>query len=367
MEPNHNILFVDDDSRLLRGLQRALGTQLGFGLYFAQKGEKAFDIVKNNKIDFVVSGVKLDDMSGSNLLEMVRSINPASVRVMFAGYEEKDDNAVNSPVHMYIDRPCDCSGLMQKLEKISRRWCKATVNYRQVVANAQIPPLLPVTIDYIEKCNVIDTGDKKLLNLLANDPGFLLLAIYRQRRNIAGFVFNDLTDMVVKLLNRDRVLHNGMLCCGSIRKTGGRELVNLQSEIYGHCILTAKLACKIASERFGEGTVITSRALLAGLLHDIGKLIIAEQCAQQSRLTVSDDQTDQIKLSMNELNIDHRLLGSMLFSLWGMPEDVVDAIAGKNCQDSVVHTNDVHDILAEADDMAMAMFVGSASESDLWV
>ncbi|MBN2064002.1 MAG: HDOD domain-containing protein [Sedimentisphaerales bacterium] len=367
MEPDHNILFVDDDSRLLRGLQRALGSQVGFGLYFAQKGEKAFDIIRKNKIDFVVSGVKLGDMTGSNLLEKVRRINPASVRVMFASNEEKEEHKGNSPVHMYIDRPCDCTGLMQKLQKVSSRWSKATANYRQMVANAQLPPLLNATIDYVEKCNVLDTENTELINILAKDPGFLSLAIYRQRRNMAGFVFNDLPDMVVKLLNRDKALHNGLLACGSIRRIGDTGLVSLQSEIYEHCVSTAKLACKIASERFGEGTVITSRAMLAGLLHDIGKLIIAEQFPQQSRLTVPDCQAAHEVLSANELIADHRLLASLLFSLWGMPEDVVDAIAHNNSYNPIGNNNYVYDILIEADYMATAMLVGSESGSDFGV
>ncbi len=354
MDNSQNILFVDDDSRLLRGLQRVLGSQAGFSLYFAEKGANAFDIIRNNKIDFVVSGLKVGDMSGDMLLEKVKAINPGSIRVMFSGEDfhcsDNSDSTGSGSVHRYINRPCDSDGMFRILQNMGKRWAYVPVAYRAKVARAVPPALLPETIDFVTERDDLNVNNEQLIQLLASDPGFICWAIYKHRRRMEHMRFSSLPDMVSQLLQEGSVLHNGDMNSQVLRRYTDSGLIRYQRHIFSHSLAVANLAFDIAMGIVGGNSVLVSQTLLAGLLHDIGKLILAEQYLQQVQAVSQNAVFDDIVALNNEqklFGIDHCQFGGMLCSLWGLPDAVSDAIADHHDKRKSKQENDLGTILKD--------------------
>src|SRR5690606_29956203 len=84
-----NVLFIDDDANLLRGLCRVLRNQ-PFQMLTARSAEEALEIVKAWPIDMVVSDEHMPGQRGSDLLKWMSQHCPDIGRIMLCGKSTAD-------------------------------------------------------------------------------------------------------------------------------------------------------------------------------------------------------------------------------------------------------------------------------------
>jgi putative nucleotidyltransferase with HDIG domain len=106
----------------------------------------------------------------------------------------------------------------------------------------------------------------------------------------------------------------------------GNELVTMES-FWRHSVLCAVAAGEIAAARGRDES-----AFVAGLLHDIGKLVLFSRAPEPERraLLMSVDSIDDEELFMCErevLGFDHAAVGLALARLWAMPLLLQECIA----------------------------------------
>ncbi|MEJ5170033.1 MAG: HDOD domain-containing protein, partial [Fimbriimonadales bacterium] len=94
-------------------------------------------------------------------------------------------------------------------------------------------------------------------------------------------------------------------------------------------LTTGSIARRIAQEE-GLGAVLASQALLAGMLHDIGRVLMAcvlperyRQCVQAAR----NQGGFPWEAEYSVLGVSHAELGAYLLGLWAFPQDTVEAVA----------------------------------------
>jgi HD-like signal output (HDOD) protein len=100
-------------------------------------------------------------------------------------------------------------------------------------------------------------------------------------------------------------------------------------ELYSHSLKTGSLARAIAiKEHFDIDQV--EHAFLAGLLHDLGKLVMAHNMPREylKLLQVSLHKKLPIRDTENEIfGATHEQIGAYLIGLWGLPHSVVETVA----------------------------------------
>jgi HD-like signal output (HDOD) protein len=77
-------------------------------------------------------------------------------------------------------------------------------------------------------------------------------------------------------------------------------------------------------------TQLVDLALMAGLLHDVGRLILASQMQAQYAETIARARLHQQSLldaERQELGTTHAAVGAYLLALWGLPDPMVEAVA----------------------------------------
>lgn len=80
----YNILFVDDEENILKSLKRALIDE-DYNCFFARNAKEGIDIIKNNRIEIVVSDMKMPEIDGINFLKQVESTAPEIVKIILSG------------------------------------------------------------------------------------------------------------------------------------------------------------------------------------------------------------------------------------------------------------------------------------------
>ena len=122
MDPGMKVLVVDDFAAMRRILKNVLG-QIGLtNIIEADDGTTAIDVLKDNKIDLIVSDWNMPKMSGLDLLKTVRSNEDTKDTpfLMVTAASQKDDvlEAVQAGVSNYIVKPFTADTVKEKLGKI---------------------------------------------------------------------------------------------------------------------------------------------------------------------------------------------------------------------------------------------------------
>lgn len=116
------ILVVDDFStmrRIVRNILKELGYEK---ILEADDGTTALSILRQEKIDLIISDWNMPQMSGIELLKTVRTTESMKdlpfLMVTAEGQREHVLEAVKSRVSNYIVKPFTPETLMEKIEKI---------------------------------------------------------------------------------------------------------------------------------------------------------------------------------------------------------------------------------------------------------
>jgi two-component system, NtrC family, response regulator HupR/HoxA len=101
------ILFVDDEERILASLKRGLMDE-PYNLLFADSGKKALEILEHNEVHVIVTDMRMPEMSGLQLLKIVREKYPNIVRLVLSGYTQVSTllTAINQgEIFKFITKP----------------------------------------------------------------------------------------------------------------------------------------------------------------------------------------------------------------------------------------------------------------------
>ena len=121
MDNNQAILVVDDDLTILDVLESFLSSE-DYQVFTAQGAFEALDILKANQVDLMISDVRMPGMGGMELLQQVRSIQPALPFMFMTGYGTIPDavNAVKLGAVDYVPKPFRCRQMLLKVHEILR-------------------------------------------------------------------------------------------------------------------------------------------------------------------------------------------------------------------------------------------------------
>ena len=81
------ILFVDDEDKILKSLKRGLMDK-PYNLLFANSGKEALQILEENEVHVIVTDMRMPEMTGLELLRIVKEMYPRVVRLVLSGYTQ---------------------------------------------------------------------------------------------------------------------------------------------------------------------------------------------------------------------------------------------------------------------------------------
>lgn len=116
---NSITLLVVDDEALVRQLVEKILLKEGYVVLTAGDGAEALEMLKHEKIDIVVSDIKMPNMNGFELLQTAKKAHPSLAFVIMTGfgdtYSVKD--ALLLGADEYITKPFKTSDLALVVER----------------------------------------------------------------------------------------------------------------------------------------------------------------------------------------------------------------------------------------------------------
>lgn len=114
-----NILIVDDDESIRDMLSIVLKDE-NYNVLTAEDGGKALIHLKNSKINLVISDIKMPDMNGIELLNIIKKKKEKIPVIMITGHASTNDaiEAMKIGAEQYITKPFNIDELKMVIEKV---------------------------------------------------------------------------------------------------------------------------------------------------------------------------------------------------------------------------------------------------------
>lgn len=172
-QSNKKILFVDDEKQILKALNR-LFMDTDYEVFTADSGECALEILENEKIDLLVTDMRMPIMDGVALLEQVKSLYPHVLRIILSGYSEKNTILTalqKNLAKLYVMKPWDNNALLEVIGHIfETEGILSDQNLLQLINTMDELPALKNT--YHEIMRLMDQGAEigKIAIAIEKDP-----------------------------------------------------------------------------------------------------------------------------------------------------------------------------------------------------
>ena len=118
-----DILIVDDEKDMLQLLKRSLAPDLNCRIETASSGREALEAISRSPFDLVLADIKMPEMDGLELLELIKRKKPEITVVMMTAYGTVDTavDAMRNGAYDFVTKPFDHDALIVRLEKALER------------------------------------------------------------------------------------------------------------------------------------------------------------------------------------------------------------------------------------------------------
>jgi HD-like signal output (HDOD) protein len=322
------ILFVDDEQRLLDGLSRMLRPNRDvWEMTFALGGQAAMAQLDMRQFDIVICDMRMPVVDGLAVLRYARDHSPRTVRIALSGQTDLDVMSHSlSVVHQFLSKPCSPSTLRSVIERVSSLQSVLEHPALQAIVGQMVElPALPRTYQrFTEAIEDPETTIRAVVKIVEQDVA--LSARCLQLANSAYFGLRrrlDTLDQAVMFLGvstlRAMVLSSSVF--SSFRADGRLTYAELE-QLERQAVLVANIARLLPDHEEAR-----QQAFMAGMLHDIGQLILATLDAD---LLTEMEELEGIGCAepgQTAAEITHAEVGAYLLGLWGLPLSIVEAVA----------------------------------------
>lgn len=328
------ILFVDDETLTLTDLQRRVfPLPNDWQIVVVTNGHAALEKLRAESFDVVVTDLHMRGSSGTHLLAEVSEHHPNLARIALSGNsDEKLDLKLRDLAHQYLAKPCKAELLKETLQRVCLlRDLLTNDALKRLIAQLPSLPVLPTL--YVELTRELQSHDssmQRIGQIIEQD-----VAMTAKILQVANSAFFGLKREVTH--PRDAAMYLGVETLRTLVLSlqalsvfqPNKKLRVTPEALWSHSLQVGQLAKTIAKAE-KQTQAVVDEAFTAGLLHEIGILILAAKLPQPYAVVESQMQQQglsQIKAERTVFRVAHPEVGAYLLGLWGLPDSLVETVA----------------------------------------
>lgn len=320
------ILFVDDDASVLSAMCRTLHHMRGeWHVEVADGGEAALKQLAKQPADVLITDMRMPGMDGWQLLQQVKKHFPQTVRLILSGHS--DARSIMRTVgmaHQYLAKPCDSASLKSAISNayVLRQMLNSD-RLADLVGRVGMLPSAPRAFQEILLClqnptaSIADASRiiGRDVSMTANVLKLVNSAFFGARQEVTT------VERAVAYLGLDTL--GAIVLAHSTFKGSVLSVISGFSleALWQHSLEVATTARALALyEKLSQSRA--DEAFLAGMLHDVGKVVFATRAVPMpDGSSASDEQ------ALAQMECHHAEVGAYLLGLWGFPNPIIEAVA----------------------------------------
>ncbi|HKN85383.1 MAG TPA: response regulator [Nitrospiraceae bacterium] len=328
------IVLVDDDPKMNERLCRLLKPlESEWKMVSVGSGQEALTTLAAQRCDVIMTDMRMPGKDGVQLLEEVRTGYPHVVRVLLT--EPSDQEAVlrsagsahqclpkSSALKMFqstITRACAIQDLLSK-----------AVLLKLVSGMHTLPSLPTLYREVMQELQSPDASIDKIGQIISKDPGMLTKMLQVVNSPFYGLPrrISSATQAVALLgLETIKSLVLSMKVFSQF-ESSAQTFFSLDI-LWNHGMITGRYARMIAKEQGADARNMEEDAFTAGLLHDVGLLVLATNAPDQytETLALMNQGIAEWEAERQVLGATHAEVGGYLLGTWGLSDTIVEAVA----------------------------------------
>jgi len=328
------ILFVDDEPMVLNGLQRTLRKMRhDWDMTFVGSGREALDVLGKKPMDVIVSDLRMPEMDGGRLLAEVKKQHPQVVRIILSGQLDQEMTLKSVQLaHQSLSKPCDAEVLKHTLAKLfALRDFLSDDSIKSIISQIESLPSMPsIYTEIVSEMQSDDPAIKKVGEIISKDIS--MTAKILQMVNSAFFgLFQKIKspEQAVMMLGMETI--KALVLSVKIFSEFNQNSFSWFKidELFNHCLAVSLYAKTIIKNENPDQGLINN-SMMAGLLHDLGKLILATNFEKSYRQVLAEAQgtgKNPLDLEYEAFGTSHAEIGAYLMGLWRLENSIIEAIA----------------------------------------
>jgi putative nucleotidyltransferase with HDIG domain len=226
---------------------------------------------------------------------------------------------------------------------------------------AELRPIPAVASRLLSACNDPNSDAKTLVEIIQCDPVISMRMLSVANSAMFGFSREIQTvQQAIVLLGfravRDMALSMGL--CESFQDSAGH--CDARDALWQHSLACAAIARLLAKHVPGVGP---EEAFLAGIVHDIGKLVFYDLAPDEyRRLTESVEEAAILHAENASFGITHEQIGQRCGELWGLPDAINRTIGSHHNLEAAADNEALHALVSLADVLSKAWGIGAKED-----
>jgi HD-like signal output (HDOD) protein len=328
-----SLLFVDDDPRVLQVLQRQMQAMRDeWDMNFVEGGQQALDFMATHPVDVIVTDMSMPEMDGPQLLTEVNLRHPNTVRIVLSGQADRETVlSLAGPAHQYLPKPCNTKELCNAISRaFALRDLLCNDRLKELATRIKGLPSLPALYQQLtEEFEKEDASVERIGEIISHD--IAMTAKILQLINSPFFGLPQPIDNPA-----DAVMYLGLTTVRSLTLMQVFAAPNYPplpgfslDSLARHCWMTG-MAARHVAEAERRDLKMCDQCFLAGLLHDVGQLVLATNVPQEYARVIHasrDQGITVVQAEMDHFGATHADVGAYLLGLWGLPNPIIEAVA----------------------------------------
>ena len=328
-----SLLLADSDIQYLDLIATHPAIQeAGWKIKTVQNGDDALKALEDSPYDILVANLSLEKTPGDILLAQTKRDYPNSLRFLI--HEPDDAKSLQKGTglaHRYLEKPISPERLVKSVDQVLRTQLR--IRRKEVVQIIRDTKELHVNTRPMQE--LLKTADdpncdiNDLVPVISQHP--TAVATILQVANTAFFGAGGRIETVaeaIQMLGMDFVRNIAISELAKKQLALPPGLQEIANAVLKHSVDTSQ--CGLQMRQFGVSVKQVQTLSSLALLHDLGKLVLLKN--------KGDDYADIMGRSIENnrpcwrleqalFGCDHAAIGAFLFAMWGLPENIIRAVA----------------------------------------
>ena len=328
------IMFVDDELSVIKSLKRTFRKySKQWKMFFFTNPLEAFESLKENPVDVIITDMKMPEETGFTLLSKVKANYPGTIRIILTGYADKKLIYSSFEIaHQLLIKPISAESIISVVNQINKINSYIQDKELQKVVNnlSYLPPLPEIYVKLTNKIKDPESSLKDLAKIISLDPS--LSADILKMVNSAYFGLSHKVFKISQAINFMGIdLIKDIILTSSIFKNlhGTQTQILWIKKIYKHSSNVLKYAMEICKQ-IEIDDIDKNYIFIAAMFHDLGKIIMIMNLGNQYETLLNSFEKEKNinieELELKKISITHSQVGAYILGLWGFSTKVIQTI-----------------------------------------
>jgi HD-like signal output (HDOD) protein len=331
------ILIVDDEPAVLEAMRGQLAAHAEWHVAVASDAAAALAALDLSTCDVVIADIRMPGIDGVALLEAIRDRHPQVARVALTTKADRESvGRALTVAQQFLSKPCNSATLRAQVTRMCNLQARLRDSaLRAVIGRMDKLPSAPAV--YLELTKAVarpEVGLADIADIVDCDA-----AVSAKVLQLVNSAYFGLAQPISSI--HQAVLYLGVDLLKSLALTAHVFTKEQTTRLDGfsmNILQQQSMLCAQLANRLVDDQGLGDEAYAAGLIHDIGKVVLAVGMPKEFGEVLRTARFRKVPSHMVEqelLGVTHADVGAYLLGAWGLPFATVEAVAYQHTPSAV--------------------------------